>query len=403
MRRPFLFALIALVVLQVAQAQPPALPRYGDAPLEIASKREWERRVRPAVLEFFTNEVYGKVPPTQPKVTFRLLNEGEAFGGKVLRREVEMLIGGTTKALVLIYLPRHHKGKVPVFLGMNFKGNHQISTDPAITISENAPKGKELKNDPPRGAAVARWPVEMITEAGYGVVTLYRGDIDPDFDDGFQNGIHPHFYAKGQSKPYADEWGTIGAWAWSLSRVMDYLTKVKDIDHKRVVLFGHSRLGKTALWAGAQDKRFAIVISNNSGCTGASLSTNKQGETIAKINKRFPHWFCDNYLKYSNNEQALWIDQQGLVALIAPRPVYVASASLDKWADPRNEFRSALHASPVYKLYGKQGLSLTEMPAVGEADNNGWVGYHLREGKHNITAWDWAHYIRFANRHFFGK
>jgi hypothetical protein len=401
--RRILLVLLSLVVLQAAQAQTPALSRLGDAPLEIASKREWERHVRPAILDFFTREVYGKVPPKQPTVKFSLLNEGEAFGGKVLRREVEMLIGGTTRALVLIYLPRHHQGKVPVFLAMYFKGNHQIAHDPAITISENVPRGKELKKDPPRGAAAPRWPIEMITEAGYGVVTLYRGDIDPDFDDGFRNGIHPHFYAKGQSKPYADEWGTIGAWAWSLSRVMDYLVKDKDIDHKHVVLLGHSRLGKTALWAGAQDKRFAMVISNNSGCGGASLSTNKQGETIAKIDHRFPHWFCDNYNKYNDNEEALWVDQQGLVALIAPRPVYVASASLDKWADPRNEFRSALHASPVYKLYGKQGLSATEMPAVGEADNEGSVAYHLREGKHNITAWDWAHYIRFANRHFFGK
>lgn len=397
------FFLLSFIAFHIAIAQGGKLPKYGSSPLEVASKREWEKRVRPAVLEFFTNEVYGKVPPTQPSVEFRVLNEGAAFNGKVLRREVEMIIGAKTKVLILIYLPREHRGKVPVFLGMNFKGNHQIANDPEITISENAPKGKALKKDPPRGAAASRWPIEMITSAGYGVVTLYRGDIDPDFDDGFQNGIHPHFYVKGQTKPYTDEWGTIGAWAWSLSRVMDYLVKDRDIDHKHVAIIGHSRLGKTALWAGAQDKRFAMVISNNSGCTGASLSTNKKGESIAKINHRFPHWFCDNYLKYNDNEQELWIDQQGLIALIAPRPVYVASASLDKWADPNNEFLSALYASPVYRLYGKQGLSIQQMPNVGEADNGGWIGYHLREGKHNITTWDWQHYIHFANRHFFGK
>ena len=400
MKQILLLLLILMTSTTNAQS---SITKYGASPLEMRSKREWKRDVRPAVMEFFQQEVYGKVPHTQPSVDFRIINEGEAFGGKVWRKEVEMTIGGTIKALILIYLPANHKGKVPVFLGMNFKGNHQIAPDPEIAISSNAPKGKELGSDPERGAAASRWPVEMITEAGYGIVTIYRGDIDPDFDDGFQNGIHPHFYAKGQSSPLADEWGTIGAWAWSLSRVMDYLEKDRDIDHKHVAVIGHSRLGKTALWAGAQDKRFAMVISNDSGCGGAALSMRKHGETVASINRNFPHWFCDNYNHYSNNEEALWIDQQGLIALIAPRPVYVASASLDDWADPEGEFLSALYASPIYRLYGKQGLSATEMLKVGEFDNEGYVGYHLREGKHDITTWDWQHYICFADKHFFGK
>ena len=376
--------------------------KFGADPLNIPTRREWQKRVRPAVMEFFQSEVYGKVPPTQPEVSFRIIGEGKAYEGKVLRREVEMTVG-TTKALILIYLPSDHKGKVPAFVGMNFKGNHQTSPDPEISISANAPRGKELGADPERGAAESRWPVEMITEAGYGVVTLYRGDIDPDFDDGFQNGIHPHFYAEGQTRPYADEWGTIGAWAWSLSRVMDYLERDKDIDHKRVAVIGHSRLGKTSLWAGAQDERFAIVISNDSGCGGAALSMRKHGETVAVINKNFPHWFCDNYNKYSNNEESLWIDQQGLIALIAPRPVYVASASLDDWADPEGEYLSALHASPIYELYGKKGLTSPAMPAINTPVGEGHIGYHLREGKHDINAYDWAQYIRFVNRHFFGR
>lgn len=397
-----ILSLMALLLCFGALAQPSS-DKFGASPLEFSSKKEWQKVARPAIFEFFQQQVYGKTPPTQPTVDFRIIDEGEAFDGKVLRREVEMTIGGTTKALVLIYLPMNHKGKVPVFLGMNFKGNHQIATDPEITISDNAPKGKELGNDPERGAAASRWPVELITEAGYGVVTLYRGDIDPDFDDGFQNGIHPHFYVAQQTKPLADEWGTIGAWAWSLSRVMDYLERDKDIDHKHVAVIGHSRLGKTSLWAGAQDKRFAMVISNNSGCGGAALSVRRHGETVEKINTAFPHWFCDNYNRYNNNEEALWIDQQGLIALIAPRPVYVASASLDDWADPEGEFLSALYASPVYKLYGKRGLSNTQMPKVGETDADGYVAYHLREGLHDITAWDWERYIRFADKHFFGK
>lgn len=375
--------------------------QYGFGPLQVQSRKQWQKVDRPAIMEFFQSEVYGKVPPTQPSVEFALVGQGEAYGGKALRREVKMIVGGEHEILILMYLPAERKGRVPAFLGMNFKGNHQISPDEHITISEYAPKGKELGSDPERAAASSRWPVEMILEAGYAVVTLYRGDVDPDFDDGFANGIHPYFYATGQTRPKADEWGTIGAWAWSLSRVLDYLEKDKDVDAKRVAVVGHSRLGKTALWAGAQDKRFAIVISNNSGCGGAALSIRKQGETVERINKAFPHWFCDNYNRYNNNEQALMVDQQGLIALIAPRPVYVASASLDDWADPEGEFLAAKYACPVYALYGKQGLKSEKQPQVGEDDSEGDVAYHLRPGPHDIKAYDWERYIRFANRYFF--
>ena len=397
-----LFSFLFTVALLMPTMGVVAQQKYGAKPLEFESLKEWKKVHRPAIMDFFLTDVYGHYPQKQVTPRFELLEQSDkALGGKAVRKQVAIHLDGMdTPILLLIYQPAGVKGKVPAFVGMNFKGNHQINIDPEIIISANAPKGKDLGTDAPRGAASSRWPLEEIVGAGYAVATIYRGDVDPDHDDGFKNGIHPLFYRAGQSKPDAEEWGTIGAWAWGLSRVMDYLEQDKSIDHKRVAVVGHSRLGKTSLWAGATDERFAIVISNDSGCGGAALSVRKVGETVAKINKSFPHWFCDNYNKYNDNEEALLVDQQGLIALIAPRPVYVASATEDTWADPEGEFLSALYASPVYEWYGKKGLAVSSMPKPEQPSIEGDVGYHIRTGKHDITLYDWQQYIKFANKYF---
>lgn len=344
----------------------------------VKNARQWTRRRRAEIIEIFSQEMYGHIPSKPEGLHFAALSEEKVFDGKGIRKTVRIYLDAQEQHWfdILMHLPSYSEEPVPVFVGLNFKGND-------ATLDERAD---------------FRWPYEMVIDAGMGVVTAWRDSIEPDGKDSWirdedvcRDGGVRSWYNEG------GDWGAISAWAWGLSRIMDYIETDSAIDKENVAVIGHSRLGKTALWAGANDTRFAAVISNDSGCCGAALSRRVYGENFAIINNAFPHWFTKEFAKYMWNEASFPADQHWLAALAAPRPLYVASATEDLWADPKGEWLTAWHTSEVYALFGMKGLS-DMMPGPDAPDNANRVGYHLRTGKHNILAYDWKQYIDFFKR-----
>jgi (4-O-methyl)-D-glucuronate---lignin esterase len=390
----FVFALATLQT--AAQAKAAFTPNYDESKVAeyklpdvlktnsnkvVRDKSTWEKVRRPEILKQFEDNVYGQMPKTYDNIKYTVVNrDDKALDGKATLKEVLIEVFDNNKSVqinLVLFIPNGRGSKPPVFLLIN-----------------NRPR---TNTDPTRAVKSEFWPVEMAIDSGYAMAGFHVGDLAPDNKDSFANGVL-RLYPEELTKPNGMR--AIGAWAWGASRVMDYFETDKDIDAKRVGVVGHSRGGKTSLWATAQDKRFALCVTNCSGNTGAAISRRKYGETIARINSSFPYWFTTNYKKFNDNEAALPVDQHMLLALVAPRPLYATNASADLWADPTGTYLSLQSVAPVYGLYGIKPYLPANPPAINEAVIETQTGYHNREGKHDMTSFDWRNFIKFANYHY---
>lgn len=348
---------------------------------DVKNKATWEKVRRPEILRLFEDNIYGQMPQKYSGIKYSVINENtNTMSGKATLKEVLIEVVNNNKSLkinLVLFVPNNVKKPVPAFLLINSRGK------------ENTDVTRNTKSE--------FWPAEMLIDSGYAIAAFHVSDLAP--DDTIQ-------YVKGVLELYPEQLAAdngmkaIGAWAWGASRVMDYFEKDKDIDAKKIAIVGHSRGGKASLWAAAEDQRFAICVSSCSGNTGVKLARRLFGETIERINVLFPHWFNKNYKKYNNNENALPVDQHMLVAMIAPRPFYATNASEDLWIDPIGTFLSCKNAEKVYQLYGSKSNLPASPPEVNQPIIQSAIGYHNRKGEHNMTAYDWNNFIKFANYHY---
>lgn len=373
----------------------------------VTTAADWTGKRRAEVFSLIEREMFGKAPP-RPAVVSKVDEDWTpALDGKLKRKQIAISLNGKVDGPamdMLLYVPADAKGPVPVVFGLNFQGNQGVSKDPGVRLCRSWLREKQRTGivnnkatDDSRGCEEWRWQIRLAADRGYGVATICYCDIDPDFDDGWKNGVHALFPEVEAGRDGAT-WGSVAAWAWGMSLGMDYLEKEPAVDAKRVVAQGHSTLGKTALWAGASDHRFALVIANESGAGGAALNRRIYGETVGRLTGAFPHWFCGNFKKYSEKEENMAFDSHEIIALIAPRPVLITSSTEHRWDDAKGEFEGGLYAEPVYKLFGKEGLGTKKRPGSDKLTGDN-IGYFLRSGGHDVTRASWMAYLDFADRH----
>ena len=370
----------------------------------VTTKDQWVKERRPELQKLFAHYMYGNAPPAPAKVVYKVeRTDPKALGGKATLKEITILLAGADgpKIHLLLVIPNKRSGPAPVFAGMKFCGNHAVLDDPKIRLSTAwiYPNRKGVTKDnrateESRGSDVDVWALEQTIDRGYAVATFYSGDIDPDRAD-VREGVQKFF---GPKQPGEHDWGTIAAWAWGIQRVIDYLVTDGDLDAQRIIVVGHSRLGKTTLLAGALDERIAVIIPHQAGMGGTAPSRGTVGESVKRINTSFPHWFNGAYKRFNDQPDKLPFDQNALVALCAPRPVLFSNAIEDQWANPDGQFHVLLAADPVYRFLGVEGLSVKKAPPLGQLVDSR-LGYYIRAGKHSMNREDWRVFADFADRH----
>ena len=369
----------------------------------VRDAKTWYNRRRPEIVRLFEDNQYGRSPGRPKAMSFDVFDKGTpAFDGKAIRRQVTVYFSADKagpKMDLLIYLPAGARKPVPLLLHLGFGANASSVSDPGVRAGEVW--GRDKKKVPATGGGgLGRLNVTPLLDKGFGVATVYYGDIDPDFLGGVPLGVRALYLKPGQTEPAPNEWGSIAAWAWGLSRAVDYFETDGGVDARRIAIMGVSRLGKTVMWAGAHDTRIAMVIASCSGEGGAAQSRRNYGETIAHLVEptRYPYQFCANYAKFANRVSELPVDAHMLVALIAPRPVLLQTGDTDFWSDPKGEFLAAVAAGPVYRLLGKQGLETDQMPPAGQPILN-TIGYFMHAGGHGTLPSDWEVFLKFMEMH----
>lgn len=354
-------------------------PLVSQTGKPIVTADDWGQVRRQELMSLFRNEVYGQRPKLSYSMSFEQVEEQkDIWGGVATGRSMVAVVSigdRQYKFPFVLFIPNGIQGQVPAVIHIN--NRYFIPLEKAIR-----------ENDP-------FWPAKIIVQRGYATASFHTSDVDPDQKDGYPNGIRA-FFASG-APPTSRAWRSLSAWGWAASRVLDYLEKVPLIDASKAAVVGHSRGGKTSLWAACEDPRFAVAYSNNSGCGGAALSRRAFGETVARITSSFPHWFCEPFSKYAQRESELPVDQHEVMALIAPRSVYVASSDEDLWADPKGEYASLVAAAPVFELLGKKSITEPTMPALNTPRVVGNTGYHIRSGGHGLGEADWNWFLDFTD------